>query len=71
VSNLFYIKPKKSILKVLRKLPPKVKIKVKDLFYTLKRQPIPYKKYDVKKLIGYENTFRIRIGKLRILYFID
>lgn len=33
--------------------------------------PVPVRLYDIKKLKGLKNTFRIRTGKLRILYVID
>jgi len=71
VSNLFCVIAKNSVLKDLKKLQPKIKRRIRDLMLVLKADPIPYKKYDVKKLIGYENVFRIRMGKLRILYQID
>jgi mRNA-degrading endonuclease RelE of RelBE toxin-antitoxin system len=44
---------------------------------TLKNDPIPFRKFDIVKLNGYENIYRIRIGDLRIarddsnLKFID
>jgi len=41
------------------------------LFKILKSNPIPYKKYDVAKLKGYRNTYRIRLGKLRVIYEVD
>ncbi|RLE92294.1 MAG: hypothetical protein DRJ55_04680 [Thermoprotei archaeon] len=42
-----------------------------ELFKILKSNPIPYKKYDVAKLKGYRNTYRIRLGKLRVIYEVD
>ena len=33
--------------------------------------PIPFRKFDVAKLKGYENTYRIRIGNLRIVYEVN
>ena len=32
--------------------------------------PVPAKLYDVKKLKGFHETFRIRIGQIRIIYAI-
>ena len=29
------------------------------------------KNYDIKKLKGYKNTYRIRVGKYRIIYYVD
>jgi mRNA interferase RelE/StbE len=34
----------------------------------LKTDPIPFRKLDVCKLKGYDNTYRIRVGNLRIVY---
>lgn len=36
-----------------------------------KKELVPAKQFDVKKLEGLDNTFRIRIGKLRIVYAVD
>ncbi len=36
----------------------------------LEFDPVPAKNYDVKKLEGLEDTFRIRLGKIRIVYTI-
>ncbi len=33
-----------------------------------KSEPIPYKDYDIVKLRGLKNHFRIRIGALRVMY---
>ncbi|QQR93185.1 MAG: type II toxin-antitoxin system RelE/ParE family toxin [Candidatus Iainarchaeum archaeon] len=35
---------------------------------TLKNDPVPTKKYDVKKLLGSESDYRIRIGQYRVQY---
>ncbi len=32
---------------------------------------MPAKRYDVKKLKGYEDTYRVRIGRLRIVYEVN
>jgi len=41
------------------------------LLETLKTDPIPWKRFDVKKIEGEENTYRIRIGDFRVIYFLD
>ena len=33
--------------------------------------PIPYKEYDIIKIAGTQNGYRIRKGKIRILYSIE
>jgi len=44
--------------------------RILEALRTLKSDPIPAKHYDVKKLDGLKDTFRIRIGKIRIVYTI-
>ncbi len=48
----------------------KYKKQIEDCLKTLILDPIPVKKYDLKKLSGAEDSFRIRIGKIRIVYVI-
>ena len=54
-----------------RKLPKYTKEKLKTILKTLEEYPIPATKYDVKKIKGEEFTYRIRIGKYRIIYEIN
>lgn len=37
----------------------------------LKEIPLPYKRFDIKKLKGYDNRFRVRLGDFRLIYEID
>jgi mRNA interferase RelE/StbE len=65
---MFAIKIKRKALRKLAKLTEKQKQNIKTVILTLKTDPIPFRKTDVCKLQGYENTYRIRIGDLRIVY---
>jgi mRNA-degrading endonuclease RelE of RelBE toxin-antitoxin system len=65
---LFEVNAKKSVLKVIRKLDVKRKEILKDIFFTLKDNPVPLRIYDVAKLKGYDSIYRIRIGSLRLVY---
>mgnify|MGYP001626303207 CR=1 FL=1 len=47
------------------------KEKLLEALKILSIDPIPIRFYDVKKLKGLENAFRIRIGKIRMVYVID
>ena len=40
------------------------------VFETLKQNPAPSPQYDVKKLHGLKDTYRIRIGDVRIEYYV-
>lgn len=44
--------------------------RVVEAIKLLSINPVPARHYDVKKLKGLEDTFRIRIGKIRIVYTI-
>ena len=64
----FTVNAKKSVLKFIKKLNKQQKNKILNLIQTLKINPIPVKDYDITKLKGYKDTFRIRIGKIRVIY---
>ncbi|MBS3054036.1 MAG: type II toxin-antitoxin system RelE/ParE family toxin [Candidatus Aenigmarchaeota archaeon] len=44
--------------------------RIDEILKTLIIDPVPAKSCDVKKLQGMQNTFRIRIGGVRIVYAI-
>jgi mRNA interferase RelE/StbE len=68
---LFKIEAKKRVLKTLRDLDRDRKNRIKEALLILSNDPLPFKKLDVIKLKGYENTYRIRIGGLRIVYEVN
>jgi len=45
--------------------------KIANLFEMLKIDAIPWKKYDIKKIEGEADTYRVRIGIYRLIYFVD
>lgn len=55
---MFEIEAKRRVLRVLERLDRRKKNKVREVF----------RRFDVVKLRGYENVYRIRIGNLRIIY---
>jgi mRNA interferase RelE/StbE len=42
--------------------------RIDKILKTLVLDPVPAKKFDVKKLRGIKDTFRIRLGSIRIVY---
>ena len=52
-------------------LNPSVKARIREVLLTIKNDPVPYKRFDVVKLKGYRNVYRIRIGSIRIVYEVD
>ena len=57
-------------LKHLEKFNKKLQIKLLNVCERFKLTPFP-KNLDIKKLKGSESTFRLRKGKIRILYYVD
>jgi mRNA interferase RelE/StbE len=49
-------------------LEKRLKRHVEEALRLLKLDPVPAKVYDIRKLKGIDDTFRIRIGKIRIVY---
>jgi mRNA interferase RelE/StbE len=58
---MFEVRLKKRPEKFLFKINEKMRAKILEILKTLEKDPIPLKQYDVKKLKGFENKFRIRI----------
>ena len=48
--------------------PSDYKAKIKETLAALKESSCPFRLYDVKKIQGRDNVYRIRIGKYRIQY---
>lgn len=57
------------IAKALQRLRPAEKKKIKDILIKLKNHD--WKNLDLKKLKGREDIFRVRQGKIRIIYRVD
>ncbi len=68
---MFEIVISKSIKKKIKKLHPYSK-KIIECLHKLRENPFPIEKYDVKKLnIPNRKVYRIRIGKVRIIYAVE
>ncbi|MEB3210878.1 MAG: type II toxin-antitoxin system RelE/ParE family toxin [Leptolyngbyaceae bacterium] len=64
----YEIQFKTSAAKEFRKLPPDIKLRIREAINTLKTAPRPA---GVKKLAGESNLYRIRVADYRIIYEID
>jgi mRNA interferase RelE/StbE len=49
-------------------LPQETKHRVSEVLDALNETPVPFKSFDVSKLKGFGDTYRIRIGDWRIIY---
>jgi len=65
---MFTVKIKRKALKNLVNIDQEQKRHIKETILLLKNDPLPFKKTDICKLKGYDNSYRIRIGNIRIVY---
>ncbi len=65
---MFDVLIKEHAQKSLFKINKKYRNRIIKVLTDLRNNPVPYKIYDIKKLEGCENHFRIRVGKIRIVY---
>ena len=65
---MFQIFLKKSAEKFLSSLKKSRKDSILHTLARLETNPIPYKEFDLKKLKDEKDTYRIRAGKIRIVY---
>ncbi len=68
---MFEIFLSNAALKTLKNLDNRIVQKAKKALLTLKSSPLPIKEYDIKKVEGTEDTYRLRIGNHRIIYKIN
>jgi len=61
----------KRVAKVLQSLQRSHLARFSELLDTLKADPTPWKHFDLRKIEGTEDTYRVRIGEYRVVYFID
>jgi len=57
--------------KALKNLDKRIAERVKKALLALKTSPLPIKEYDIKKVVGEEDTYRLRISRYRIVYDVD
>jgi len=48
-----------------------VLIRVYELVKVLETDPVPWKTWDIKNLRGADDAYRVRIGRYRVMYYID
>ena len=68
---MFEIYLSNAALKALKDLDKRIVEKAKKALLTLKTSPLPIKEYDIKKVEGAEDIYRLRISRYRIVYRID
>jgi len=61
----------KKFLDDLKNVEEETKLRVKELIDVLEANPLFIFNLDIRKLKGFENVYRLRIGKYRILFYVD
>lgn len=54
--------------KAITKLSEHYKRRIVELLMIFRENPVPAEYYDIKKLKGHTNTYRARIGDMRVIY---
>lgn len=67
---MFFVKVVKKAEKSALKMPEHYRKRIKEVLKELEDNPVPAEVYDVKKMEGGEDDYRIRIGGIRIVYSI-
>jgi mRNA interferase RelE/StbE len=65
---LFQVITSQKARKAIRKLHEHYRRRIIELLLIIRENPVPAEYYDIKKLKGYTDTYRIRIGDVRIIY---
>ncbi|MBS7653238.1 type II toxin-antitoxin system RelE/ParE family toxin [Candidatus Bathyarchaeota archaeon] len=65
---MFQVIVSQRAIKSIEKLPEHYKRRIFELLLIFRENPVPAEYYDIKKLRGYTNIYRARIGDIRIIY---
>ena len=65
---MFQVVTSQRARKSIKKLPEHYKRRIIELLLIFRENPVPAEYYDIKKLKGYMDTYRARIGDVRVIY---
>ena len=65
---MFQVIASQKARKAIKKLPEHYKRRIIELLLIIRENPVPAEYYDIKKLKGYTDTYRARIGDVRVIY---
>lgn len=68
---MYEVRPYRKLEKDIRDFHANVKNRIRELLLELQYEPLPREKYDLKKVEGREETYRIRISYARVVYEIQ
>jgi mRNA interferase RelE/StbE len=68
---MYSVKYHKQVIKFLQKHDAGTRCKIVDFFDAIKKNdPKDFRGYDIKQLRGFDDKFRLRIGKFRVIFSI-
>jgi len=59
------------VVKELKTLQKAHLRKFSEFVEVLKTNPVPWKTFDIRKIEGSEDTYRVRIGDYRVIYYVE
>lgn len=65
---MFQVIASQKARKSIKKLPEHYKRRIIELLLIFRENPVPAEYYDIKKLKGYTDTYRARIGDVQVIY---
>lgn len=65
---MFEIRFSSQAEKFIKKCDSKLEIRLKELFEKLQQNPVPAREYDLRKIAGEEDIYRIRLSSYRAVY---
>ncbi len=68
---MFDVRLSRDAEKFYEKAESKLKNRLNELFSVLAQNPVPVNAYDVKKMSGRDNEYRIRLSSHRVIYRVD
>jgi len=69
--NPYRVKLHRRAEKALYKLPKTTLRQAYQLISALETNPVPWRTHDIKQLEAHDETYRARIGRYRIVYWVD
>ena len=65
---MFQVIASQKAKKAIKKLSEHYKHRIVELLMIFRENPVPAEYYDIKKLKGHTDTYRARIGDIRVIY---
>ena len=59
------------VAKAIKDLPKAPKVRLSEFIDALKDNPVPFRKFDIKKLKGQRDRYRVRLSDFRLTYEVD